>query len=57
MVRPGMSDGRAFTSYKPSCELNAAIQKAAKAETSSEYRQFLQVNADELIKKMNTKQG
>ena len=57
MVRRGMSDGRAFTSYKPSCELNAAIQKAAKAETSSEYRRFLQVNADELIKKMNTKQG
>lgn len=54
MTRPGMSDGRCFTQYSPSCEMNNQIQKLNNVDTNSEYRQFLQNNTDEYISQMRT---
>ena len=41
-MRPGMSDGRAFTSYVSSCQLNENIKESNNIQTDSAYRQFLQ---------------
>lgn len=49
-----MSDGRCFTSYIPSCELNTQIQSLNKIENNSQYRSFLQKNTDKLITQMQT---
>lgn len=46
MVRPGMSDGRAFTSYISSCQMNMQLMKQLSANDSNAYRKFLQDNAD-----------
>lgn len=54
MPRPGMSDGRCFTQYSPSCEMNNEIQKLNKIETNAEYRKFLQVNTDNFISQMRS---
>lgn len=48
MVVPGMSDGRAFTSYESSCVLNKEIMDH-KNLTPAEYRKYLQDNAVQLI--------
>lgn len=48
MVLPGMSDGRAFTSYESSCVFNKATMEK-KGLNSNEYRQYLQNNAVQLM--------
>ena len=45
MVRPGMSDGRAFTSYVSNCQTNMNLMKQLSSKDSNEYRKFLQDNA------------
>lgn len=45
-----MSDARVFTDYNPNCELNNIIQKNYNVTNSNEYRNFLQNNAEQLIK-------
>lgn len=42
MPKYTMSDGRQFTSYQPSCELNRMIQTHFQIKNGNEYRQFLQ---------------
>lgn len=54
MTRPGMSDGRAFTSYVPNCEYNFNIQKTYDIKSNNEYREFLQQNASEVKQQMRT---
>ena len=48
MVLPGMSDGRAFTSYVSNCTVEKDISDT-RGLSSSEYRRFLQDNAVQLI--------
>lgn len=48
-MRPGMADGRCFTTYIPDCELNNNIQNRNNISNSSEYRRFLQTNATTLM--------
>ncbi len=50
MSRPGMSDGRAFTSYIPNCQLNNNIQIQNKIVNNKDYRSFIQHNGDQLMK-------
>jgi len=45
MVRPGMSDGRAFTSYISNCQTNQNLMHQLSSKDSNEYRKFLQDNA------------
>lgn len=51
-MRPGMSDQRCFTSYIPNCELNNRIASNNKIQSSSQYRAFLQENAENVIDNM-----
>ena len=44
-----MSDGRRFTDYQSSCDLNRSIQKQNGLSNSHEYRFFLQQNANKII--------
>ena len=46
MVRPGMSDGRQFTSYSSSCQDN---NEKRKSMSSAEYRKFLQENGSKIM--------
>ena len=43
-------DGRAFTSYKPSCSLNEMLQKKYNVTNSHEYRYYLQKHAEQVKK-------
>lgn len=45
-----MSDGRSFTSYQPSCQLNNNLKEKYKVKNSYEFRHFLQKNAIEIMK-------
>ena len=56
MVLPGMSDGRAFTSYESSCVFNKATMEQ-KGLNSNEYRQYLQSNAVQLMTNTLNVQG
>jgi len=47
-----MSDGRMFTDYQPSCDLNNYIQNKYQIKNSHEYRIFLQKNAEQIMKDM-----
>lgn len=49
-----MSDGREFTDYSPACDLNNQLQSKYNLKNSYEYRQFLQKNAEMLIKENTT---
>tara|TARA_B110001450_G_scaffold254282_1_gene279345 strand:+ start:687 stop:905 length:219 start_codon:yes stop_codon:yes gene_type:complete len=49
MVLPGMSDGRCFTTYISSCQLNSNMMNE-KQMSNNEYRRFLQENALDLMK-------
>ena len=42
MVRPGMSDARAFTSYLPNCQLNMNIKQQLQTPSETSYRMKLQ---------------
>ena len=46
MTRPGMADGRCFTSYIPSGILNMQMQEQYKVDSGPRYRTFLQQNAE-----------
>jgi predicted transcriptional regulator len=47
-----MSDGRQFTDWTPSCDLNGKLQKQFEVGNSHEYRYVLQKNAEKIIKQM-----
>ena len=47
-MRPGMSDGRCFTTYIPTCELNSNLQNRFEINNNTEYRTFLQNNSEKL---------
>lgn len=49
MTRPGMSDGRVFTNYTSSCQMNSGIQQANKINSDAEYRKWLQQNAIKIM--------
>lgn len=51
-MRPGMSDGRCFTSYIPNSEMDAKFQINNKIESNNQYRSFLQKNAEQFMTKM-----
>jgi hypothetical protein len=53
MPRYTMSDGREFTDYNPSCELNRMLQNKYKVQNSHEYRYFLQKNAEKVISELS----
>lgn len=44
VVRPAMSDGRAFTNYLSGCEFENNLKQNFAAGTESEYRSKLQAN-------------
>jgi hypothetical protein len=48
-----MSDGRAFTDYRPRCAVNAELMSAVKrlgqVQSAFESRMFLQKNAEEIM--------
>lgn len=48
-MRPGMSDGRAFTDYSSSCQMNNIIQTKNKIKDDASYREFLQKNASKIM--------
>jgi len=52
MTRPGMADGRCFTTYLPSGILNAQMQKQFSMGTGPQYRAFLQENAQKIKEEM-----
>ena len=52
MSRPGMSDGRQFTSYISSTQLNDNIQRRNNVGSDASYRHYLQNNGVNLIKQM-----
>ena len=54
LMRPGMSDGRAFTSYIPNCQMNTNIQSKNEIKSDAEYRAFLQQNAEQIMSNMTT---
>lgn len=45
-----MSDARVYTSYSPDCQMNADIQKKYNLTNGSDYRYYLQNNAETLMK-------
>jgi hypothetical protein len=53
MPRYTMSDGREFTDYNPSCELNRMLQNKYKVQNSHEYRYFLQKNAEKVMSELS----
>lgn len=50
-----MSDGRAFTSYVSSCQMNAEIQSKNGIQDDTQYRQFLQKNSEKIMKQEQQK--
>ena len=46
---PRMSDGRHFTDYRPSCDLNSDVRRDNSITDSFEARLFLQRNAEQLM--------
>lgn len=49
-----MSDGRAFTDYRPACEVNNTMRTQISSSNSIDYRNFLIQNANTLISQQNT---
>lgn len=50
MVFVSDSSGRFATSYIPQCVLNEKLKKEASVKDNYSYRQYLQKNADKLMK-------
>lgn len=46
---PLMSDGRAFTDYRPACEVNNSMRSVTSSNNSINYRNFLIQNATTLM--------
>lgn len=44
-----MSDGRIFTDYNTSCQLNNYLQKKYNVTNMHDYRNYLQKNAEKII--------
>ena len=55
MVSPGMSDGRMFTEYTSSCQLNKTLMRSYAKSTNNEYRSHLQTNAVTIMKGFESK--
>lgn len=51
MVLPGMSDGRAFTSYVSNCEQNQRLMRQTNITDNNAYRKYLQDNAETIMSK------
>lgn len=51
MVLPGMSDGRAFTSYVSACEQNQRLMRQTNIMDNNTYRKYLQDNAEVMMRK------
>lgn len=51
VMRPGMSDGRLFTDWNSSCQMNDRIQQEHNISSDAEYRFFLQKNATSVMQK------
>ena len=47
---PIMSDGRVFSSWQPEAVINQRIQKAENINSNWNYRQYLQHNAQQIMK-------
>jgi len=47
-MRPGMADGRCFTTYIPNYELNRNMQNANKITNNRDWRTFVQENGEKL---------
>jgi len=47
-MRPGMSDGRCFTTYIPNFELNRNMQKANGVFNNRDWRIYVQQNGDKV---------
>jgi hypothetical protein len=54
MPKYAMADGRAFTDYRPNCQLNEKLQQGSGMNNAREYRMYLQQNAAPI---MQTQQG
>ena len=52
MPRYSMADGREFTNYEPSCQLNKNLQSRYNVQNSHEYRYFLQQNGSKVMMDM-----
>lgn len=46
---PRMADGRHFTDYRPSCDVNNSFRDLQKIESNLDYRMFLTHNAEKLM--------
>lgn len=44
-----MSDARAFTDYRPSCDINKQLQQTYGTVDIHAYRHFLQTNAEKVM--------
>lgn len=51
-MRPGMSDGRCFTSYIPNSQMDNNFQQKNDIISNNEYRSFLQNNAETFMEDM-----
>ena len=40
-----MSDGRALTDWRPSCEINESLKQQFEVKSDSEYRSYLQTKS------------
>tara|TARA_Y100000741_G_C18206757_1_gene539961 strand:+ start:685 stop:1104 length:420 start_codon:yes stop_codon:yes gene_type:complete len=47
---PIMNDGRNYSNYETGANLDNKLKKNANIETNSDYRKYLQTNADSIIK-------
>ena len=54
-MRPGMSDGRAFTNYLSNCQMNSIIQEKNNISNDAAYRKFLQENAKAIMEAQQSK--
>jgi hypothetical protein len=52
-MRPGMSDGRCFTTYLPNAQMDANIQESNSISSNHAYRTFLQTNAVKFMEDMD----
>ena len=52
-MRPGMADGRCFTSYISNCQMNDNIMSRNDISNDANYRRFLQSNAEKLMTQMS----
>lgn len=50
-----MQDGRAFTDYNPNCSINELVQSKYNKHNSTQYRLFLQRNADKVMNTIRQK--